>query len=249
MNLHGRTALITGAARGIGRELTRQLVAAGCAVVAVGRDPAALAELEAEHVGLVTPWPADLGRAADVDRLVRELPTRYPQLTLIINNAGIQVQADVMADEPTALTLAFRHEIAVNLDAVVALSIGLLPHLARQPSAAIVNVTSGLALTPKASAPVYCATKAGVRSFTRALRYQCEDAHLPVRVIDAVMALVDTDMTRGRGGRKISAAQAAGEVLAGLQAERDEIYVGRAKLLALLLRIAPGVAERMMRGS
>lgn len=249
MNLTGRTALVTGAARGIGLELARQLVAAGCHVLAVGRDAAALAELEAEHMGLITPCPADLARASDVDRLVREIPAQHPNLTVLINNAGIQVTADVLQDDPRSLRAAFRDEIAVNLEAVVALSTGLLPHLSRQPSAAIVNVTSGLALAPKASAPVYCATKAAVRSFTRALRYQCEDAGLNVQVSDAVMALVDTDMTRGRGARKMSPGDAAAEVLAGIEADRDEIYVGKTKLLALLTRMAPGVAERMMRGS
>lgn len=247
MTLEGRTVLVTGAARGIGRELTRQLVAAGCSVVAVGRDAGALAELEAEHAGQVTAWPADLTKVADVEHLVREVPARHPYLTVVINNAGVQVLADVVRDEPATMRTAFRDEIAVNLDAVVAISTGLLPHLARQPSAAIVNVTSGLALAPKASAPVYCATKAAVRSFTRALRYQCEDAGLKVQVADAVMALVDTDMTRGRGSRKIDPAQAAAEVLEGVRRGDREIYVGRTKLLRLVMRLAPAAGERLMR--
>lgn len=247
MNLDERTALVTGAARGIGRELTRQLIAQGYHVAAVGRDARALAELEAEYVSQVTAWPADLARADEVDRLVREVPARHPNLTVLINNAGVQVTADVLADEPQALRAAFRDEIAINLDAVVGLSTGLLPHLAKQPSAAIVNVSSGLALAPKASAPVYCATKAAVRSFTKALRYQCEDAGLKVLVSEAIMALVDTDMTRGRGAGKMSAAHAAAEVLAGLQTGRNDIYVGKTKLLAVLMRATPSVAERIMR--
>ena len=249
MNLAGRTALVTGAARGIGLELTRQLVASGCSVIAVGRDAAALAQLEAEHSGKVIAWPADLTKAADVDRLVREVPARHPYLTLVINNAGAQVLANVVNEDPTTLCTAVRDEIAVNFEAVIAISTGLLPHLGRQPSAGIVNLTSGLALAPKASAPVYCATKAAVRSFTRALRYQCEDAGLNVAVAEAVMALVDTDMTRGRGGRKIDPADAAAELLAGLQRGQNEIYVGRAKLLRLVMRLAPGFGERLMRNS
>lgn len=109
------------------------------------------------------------------------------------------------------------------------------------------NVSSGLALAPKASAPVYCATKAAVRSFTKALRYQCEDAAPNVAVVEAIMALVDTDMTQGRGARKMSAHDAAAEVVRGLQRGAPEIWVGRTRLLKTLLRLAPGVAERMMR--
>jgi uncharacterized oxidoreductase len=68
----------------------------------------------------------------------------------------------------------------------------------------IVNVTSGLALAPKQSAPVYCAAKAGLRSFTKSLRYQ-ERARAPhVRVVEVLPPLVDTDMTRGRGRGKMS---------------------------------------------
>ena len=86
-----------------------------------------------------------------------------------------------------------------------------------------------------------------VRTFTKALRYQCEDGAPSVRVMEAVMALVDTDMTAGRGTGKISPAQAAGEVIAAIKRDRDEVYVDRAKLLPILMRVAPGLGERLMR--
>ena len=74
-----------------------------------------------------------------------------------------------MAEDPAAFRPALQEEIALNFEAVVAVSTGLLPHLRRQPSAMIVNVTSGLALAPKTSSPVYCATKSAVR-FSAPLR-------------------------------------------------------------------------------
>lgn len=249
MNLSNRTALVTGGARGIGRELTRQLAARGTHVVAVGRNAEQLQQLEVELGGQVSAWPANLARREDVERLIDELPVRHPELSIVINNAGVQVEADVLSADPAALRTAYRQEICVNFEAVVLICTGLLPHLRRQPAAALINVTSGLALAPKASAPVYCATKAALRSFTRALRYQCEADAPDVRVIDAVMSLVDTDMTAGRGRGKISPAKAAAEVLAGLEADRPEIYVDRTKLLKLVMRLAPSVGERIMRGS
>jgi uncharacterized oxidoreductase len=130
---------------------------------------------------------------------------------------------------------------------VVALSAGLLPLLARQPSAALVNVTSGLALAPKRSAPVYCATKAAVRSFTRALRYQCEDGGLAVRVIEAIPPLVDTPMTAGRGRGKLSPERCAAEILAGVRRGAAEIPIGRTRLLRGLQRLSPALAYRIMR--
>lgn len=249
MNLTNRTALVTGGARGIGLELTRQLASRAVHVVAVGRNVEHLHKLEAELGARVSVWPADLARREDVERLIAELPTQHPNLSLVINNAGVQVEADFVSGDAAALRAALRDEIGINFEAVVLLCAGLLPLLRQQPTAAIVNITSGLALAPKPSAPVYCATKAAVRSFTRAMRYQCETAAPNVRLIDAVMSLVDTDMTAGRGRGKISTAKAAAEVLAGIEADRAEIYVDRAKLLKLVMRVAPSIGERIMRRS
>ena len=247
MQLNGRTVLVTGGARGIGLELTRQFVAEGAHVVAVGRDRASLARLQFTAPGQVSCWALDLSDPKATDAFIRDLPGRHPTLSVVVNNAGVQTLTDFMGEEPAAFRPALQEEIALNFEAVVAISTGLLPHLRRQPSAMIVNVTSGLALAPKTSSPVYCATKSAVRTFTKALRYQCEDGAPSVRVMEAVMALVDTDMTAGRGTGKISPAQAAGEVIAAIKRDRDEVYVDRAKLLPILMRVAPGVGERLMR--
>ena len=111
----------------------------------------------------------------------------------------------------------------------------------------IVNVTSGLALAPKQSSPVYCATKAGLRSFTKALRYQAQARAPHVKVVEALPPLVDTDMTRGRGRGKISAEACAAEIVAGMEAGRETIYIGKAKILRAIQGLSPSVAERLMR--
>lgn len=247
MNPADSTILITGATRGIGRELTHRFAGLGAHVVAVGRDPEQLRSLTATHGDRITPWAADLADPAAVDTLVHELPERHPGLAMVINNAGVQTITHLFTDEPGALRPVLRREIAINLDAVVALSTGLLPHLSRQPSAALVNITSGLALAPKASAPVYCATKAAVRAFTRALRYQCQDAAPHVRVTDVILPLVDTDMTHGRGRGKITAAAAADAVVAGVRRGAPEIYVGKARILPVVMRLSPALAYRALR--
>jgi uncharacterized oxidoreductase len=247
LNLSGSTILVTGATRGIGRELTRRLVGVGAEVVAAGRDRAGLDALVADHPDRVRPWTIDLADPDAVDTFIRDLPDRHPALSVVINNAGVQTLTDFLAEDPHAQRPSLRREIAVNLDAVIALSTGLLPHLRGQPSAAIVNITTGLALAPKRSAPVYCATKAGVRAFTRALRYQCQHAAPHIRVVDAVMTLVDTDMTRGRGRGKISPVDAAAAVIAGVRRDAAEIYVGRVKLLRAIMRLSPALGYRMLR--
>jgi len=248
MELDARCALVTGASQGIGRELARLLVERGCRVVAVGRNAAALGALSGELGPAVTPWPVDLADAAQTAALAEQLPVRCPTLSLVINNAGVQTLADLTQDgADPALLVTLRAEIETNFTAVVTLCAALLPHLRRQPSAAIVNVTSGLALAPKRSAPVYCATKAGIRSFTKALRYQCEQSAPHVAVVEALPPLVDTAMTRGRGRGKISAAQAASEIVRGVAAGLHEIYVGKSKLLRVVDRLAPSAAAAVMR--
>lgn len=247
MQLDGRTVLVTGGARGIGLELTKQFVAEGAHVVAVGRDRASLARLQMTGPSQISCWALDLSDPQATGEFLQELPRRHPTLSVVVNNAGVQTLTDFLVQDPALLRPALQEEIALNFEAVVAVSTGLLPHLRRQPSAAIVNVTSALALAPKTSSPVYCATKSAVRTFTKALRYQCQDGAPNVRVMEAVMALVDTDMTAGRGTGKISPAQAAGEVIAAIKRDRDEVYVDRAKLLAAVMRVSPELGERIMR--
>jgi uncharacterized oxidoreductase len=248
-DLVGRTALVTGGSAGIGLALTRLLIREGVSrIIIVGRDADRLATVAAEFPGAVTTYAADLSCSVDVDRLIAELPMLAPDLSLLINNAGSQLLTDLPTSDGPDLIPDLRMEIAVNFTGVIALCIGLLPQLSRQPSAAIVNVTSGLALAPKMSSPVYCATKAGVRTFTRALRYQCE-AELPhVQVIEALPPIVDTSMTKGRGRAKITPEACAAEIIAGVQAGQREVYVGKAKLLRAIMRVSPELGYRIMRG-
>ncbi|MEV7522077.1 SDR family NAD(P)-dependent oxidoreductase [Streptomyces sp. NPDC091371] len=247
MNVTGRTILVTGGTRGVGRELTRQLVGQGAHVVAVGRDREQLDALAADHGDRVTTHALDLSDPVAVDAFTDDLPAHHPDLSMLINNAGIQTLTDFFQEDPRALRPLLRREMNVNLDAVITLSTGLLPHLSRHPAAAVVNITSGLAIAPKPSAPVYCAAKAALRTFTRALRYQCQDAAPNIRVIDAVLPLVDTDMTRGRGTGKITAARAARAVITGIHRDKGEIYIGMTKILRVIMRLSPTLGYRILR--
>jgi len=247
MRLAERTILVTGGTRGIGGELTRQLIAKRARILVVGQSAETLEEIAGRHHGVITPFCCDLSDPEAVGELISRVQRDHSELSILINNAGIQTEMDFASDDQAQMTAVAQREIAVNLNVAIALSIGLLPTLRRQSSAAIVNVTSALAIAPKQASPVYCATKAGLRSFTKALRYQLSETAPNILISEIIMALVDTDMTRGRGAGKISPGKAATEIITGLEDDRPEVWVSKAKLLKLVNRLSPQLAERILR--
>jgi len=119
----------------------------------------------------------------------------------------------------------------------------LLPLLKQNDNAAIINVSSGLGLVPKMQAPVYCSTKAGLHIFSKALRYQLDH----VKVFEIIPPLVETKMTTGRGKNKISPEELAAEFVQAFKCNHYEISIGKVKLLKLLNRVSPLLAENIMR--
>jgi uncharacterized oxidoreductase len=109
---------------------------------------------------------------------------------VLVNNAGIQNRLPSL-QQPQDWS-RHRTEISTNLEAPMHLSMLLLPHLLKQPDAAILNVTSGLAFVPLAFMPTYCATKAALHSFTLSLRQQLKGSS--VQVIEVIPPAVNTDL-------------------------------------------------------
>jgi uncharacterized oxidoreductase len=247
MQLDGKRVVVTGATRGIGRALTRQLVAAGAQVIGVARNAAAL-EPEAQEWGArFIPVPCDLADPAARTALIARLTGDLAPVDGLINNAGIQLATDFFEVAPERIGPDIATELEVNLAAPMHLSGAMLRHLAERTGGFVLNITSALALVPKEPAPVYCASKAALRSFTSALRYQAETHGNRVRLVEAVMPLVETDMTAGRGRGKITPEQAAAALLAGLRGGGDRIWVGKSALLRVMHRLAPGLAAWMLR--
>lgn len=136
----------------------------------------------------------------------------------------------------------------MNTLAPVLLTALFLDDLRAADPGVVVNVTSLLALSPKSSAPVYSASKAALRSFTRALRWQLAD-HDSVRVVEVVPPMVDTAMTAGRGSKKMQPADVAERIVQGLEQDQAEIRLGVARLVHWLSRVAPPLASAILKGS
>lgn len=248
MKLSNHTVLITGGSRGIGLAMAQEFYKKSNRVIICGRNAEKLAHAKAQMTEIET-IQCDLAKDDDIINLVNIIKTKFPDLSVLVNNAGVQLnyQFTQVAAEKALKDIDW--EIQVNFNSLVKLITLCLPLLKKQSESAIVNVSSGLALTPKSSAPVYCATKAAVHIFSQSLRYQMEDNAPNVAVFEAILPLVDTDMTKGRGTAKISPKQVADELLKALSKNNYEIYVGKVKLLVWINRFAPWLAKRILRGS
>ena len=241
MKLKHKRILITGGTSGIGYQLTRQLCVDNTVIV-IARDEARLASLAQELDGVIT-YRADLAEPSDVEAVAERIVTRFGRIDLLINNVAIQ-NTSTFLDE-TFQYSSIAREIAVNFTSVCSLTYLLLPALLQDKPAVIMNINSGLALAPKTSSAVYCATKAALDVFSQSLRYQLEQSN--IRVQQVFFELVDTAMTEGRGRKKMSAEQAAREVITALQREVQDHDVGKVKLLRCLLRFAPSAAKKIMK--
>ena len=188
MDLGTNTILITGGASGIGFALAERFLRAGSEVLVCGRREDALREAQARQPRLAI-RVCDLADTQERVALFRWAVTEFPRLNVLINNAGIQRRVRLTEPEDWQQT---RQEIAINLEAPIHLSRLFVPHLVKQERPVVANVTSGLAFTPLAGVPVYCATKAAMRSFTLSLRHQL--ASTPIRVVEIVPPAVNTDL-------------------------------------------------------
>ncbi|PTL82106.1 SDR family oxidoreductase [Vitiosangium sp. GDMCC 1.1324] len=244
MQTSGNTVLITGGGSGIGFALAQAFAEADNTVIICGRDEAKLTRAARDVPGCHA-IRCDITSDQDVQHLRSELETRFPSLNMLINNAGLQYNYR-LTEEPNALEM-IDEEISTNFTAQVKLTVNLLPLLRRQERSALVNITSALSVVPKESAPVYCATKAAMRVFTKAIRYQLEGTS--VKVFEVVPPLVDTAMTQGRDVRKVPPARVAQAVLRGLEANKKEIRIAMVKALFAINYVMPGVASSIMRPS
>lgn len=161
MNMTGNTILITGGSAGIGKALAIAFHQRGNQVIITGRRRAALEAVVQDYPGMR--WmELDMQDADAIRAFSDTLVTEHSELNVLINNAGIMISEDLLAD-PVDLTTA-EDTVATNLLGPIRLTAALLPHLRRQARATVTMVSSGLAFIPLTHTPTYCATKAAIHS-------------------------------------------------------------------------------------
>ncbi len=193
MKLSGNTVLITGGGSGIGRGLAEALKKLGNEVVIAGRRKQALDETTAANPGMQS-VVLDIEKREGVREFVEEVAAKFPSLNVLINNAGI-MRAEKLLQQQEDLWDA-EAIVTTNLLGPIRLTAALLPHLKKQASATIMNVTSGLAFVPMVLTPTYCATKAAIHSYTQSLRYQLKNTN--IEVLELIPPYVATDLMGGK---------------------------------------------------
>jgi uncharacterized oxidoreductase len=234
-------AVVTGGSSGIGAAFVAALHDAGWSVITCGRDRARLLRLAARFPGVQT-YVCDVADRESVAAFAGALLGSVASVELLVNNAGGLSEIDFTRDDLAGVDLTA--DLRVNLEGAINVTAALLPALKAAPKADLVMVTSGYALAPATRAPVYSAAKSGLRAFTKALRRQLQGT--TITVTEVVPPLVDTPAVAHRNGLKISAEHVVAETLAALRAKRTEVYPGRARLLPLLLRLAPRRIEEVL---
>jgi len=239
--LSGRTILLTGGSSGVGAALAERLAALDCKIVVWSRRPP-----DPAHPSLVHE-PVDLTDMTALDGALDGLLARHPDLSVVINNAGISERGDLTRSDPATLDARAEAQIAVNLRAPIRICQRLFAPLSRLDSAMIVNNTSGLAVAPTVPHPVYCATKAGLRSFTQSMRYQAEKAGGRLAITEILLPVVETPMTASVPRGRMPVDKAADRIMRGLARTEPEIWVGQTALLRRFVGLSPALARQLLK--
>lgn len=189
MKLTGNTVLITGGTSGIGRALAEALHARGNKIIIAGRRQNLLDEVSGRNPGMVG-MAVDMSDSAAVETFADSVKTQFPELNVLVNNAGMARMENYTADSiDTSIAV---NTIQTNITSVVQLTAALLPTLRAQSQATLMVTTSGLAFVPYPPGPVYSATKAFLHNWLDALRMQLRKT--TVEVLELAPPYVQTEL-------------------------------------------------------
>jgi NADP-dependent 3-hydroxy acid dehydrogenase YdfG len=182
MNLAGKTAVVTGAASGIGRAISRSLAQRGCHLALADIDEAGLAETADMAAGAgrrITCHWLDVGDKAAIADFPAIVGSAHPGVDILVNNAGVAVGGsfDQVAEAD------FEWLIDINFWGVVRMTRAFLPLLKASDAAQLVNISSLFGLIAPPGQAAYCAAKFAVRGFSESLRHELEGTPIGVTTV------------------------------------------------------------------
>ncbi len=262
----GRVWLITGASSGFGRAITEAALQAGDTVVAAARRTEAVADLAAAHPDRLSPIALDVTDSARIAEVVAEVIRRYGRIDVLVNNAGHGMVG--AAEETTDAEL--RELMEVHFFGPAALTRAVLPHMRRQGSGAIVQMTSQGGQLAFAGVSAYCATKFALEGFSEALAAEVGPLGIDVLIVepgsfrtrlfggglhqsgridayDQTVGPVRDMMASGDGTQPGDPAKAAAAILTALAADRTPLRLPLgADAVDALIAHADGVRAELL---
>ncbi|MFK8844450.1 SDR family oxidoreductase [Streptomyces sp. Ac-502] len=194
--LRGRTAVVTGAARGLGAHMARSLVRRGADVALLGLEEDALEQVAAGLPGRAEHWPVDVTDEDAMDRAAALVERRFGPPSVVVANAGVVAGGPFLDTDPAV----WRRVVEVNLIGSAVTARAFLPALLHTRGY-FLQVASLAAIGPAPMLSAYCASKSGVETFAQVLR--AELAHRGVGVGTAYLSWADTEMVRASDRRTV----------------------------------------------
>lgn len=227
MKLNGNTILITGGASGIGFAFAERFLKLGNKVIVCGRNREKLQKAKDQYPELIV-RDCDVTKESERIEMFDWIMSEHPDVNVLVNNAGIQQRYNILTSNAKEEWSYYKKEIDSNIEAPFHFVMLFAPYFASKDYAAILNVSSGLAFTPMAIAPIYSATKAAVHSFTMSIRHQLENT--AIEVIEIAPPAVNTDLG-GAGLHSFATPvdEFTNAIFKGLEEGKTEIGYARAE--------------------
>ncbi len=195
--LQAKTALITGASSGIGAAIAEKLAASGVKVILVARRldrlEALAQKIQDQYQTPVFIAEGDMRQSEAMPQILHSLPKLFREIDILVNSAGLAAGLDPII---TADIEDWEQMIDTNFKGLVYVTRAVLPLMQARGSGHIINVSSLAGHRAYPGGSVYCATKAAVTSFTRALKLECQG--LNIRVTDIAPGMVETEFSAVR---------------------------------------------------
>lgn len=247
MNQSGNTIMITGGSSGIGFEMAKEFISAKNKVIITGRNMDKLHKAK-EKLADVTVIQSDISNSDSVKKLYEQVSKDFPDLNILINNAGIMSTINLQDHKLSANELT--KELDINVKGTIWMNDAFLPLLKTNKNSATVTVTSGLAFVPLPISPIYCSTKAALHSYTLSLRAQLKNTD--VKVFELAPPATETELLDDfneedmEGISTMTVQAMVADFLKGFSKDKYEICPGQSSQMKFMSRFFPGFILKQM---
>ncbi len=247
MNLSENTILITGGSSGIGFEMAKELLKRNNKVIITGINEEKLKKAKEKLDGVVA-IKSDISNPDDVKALFKKVEIDFPDLNILINNAGIMWTINLQDHKLSASELT--KEFDVNVKGTIWMNDAFLPLLKGKKNSATVTVSSGLAFVPLPISPIYCATKAALHSYTLSLREQLKNTNTKVFELappaTKTELLADFDEEDMKGITAMTVQDMVADFIKSFSNNKYEICPGQSSQLRFMSRYFPSFILKQM---